>query len=238
MTRHHHRRAAGFTLVELLIALALLGLLSLAIFGSLRYGTRVWAGATRVDEQAETVGAVQALLRLKLASAYPMLTAPGDPARHVDFDGARDALEVVTFLPERDAPGVTATLRLRAAPAAEGGPLRLVATWRPLLTTGSLPAGMTDTRAGAGDPPAAVDSVLLAPIAALRFSYYGVPEDRTAPEWQDAWSNRRDLPLLVSVTVSFPDGDRRLWPELIVALRTRADVTCVFDPLIRDCRQR
>ena len=228
--RREAARAAGFTLVELLIALALLGLLSLAIFGELRFGTHAWSAVARVDQEAETIGAVQALLRLKLQTAYPMLTRATDLSeaggeRHVDFDGARDALGFVSFLPDRAGPPVTARLTLRAEPTPDGDALRLVAAWRPALGPGN-------------DGAAPVGSVLLERIAALRFSYYGVPEGRTAPEWTDSWTQRRDLPQLVSVTVAFPDGDRRRWPELIVAPRIRADVTCVFDPLIKDCRQR
>ena len=36
------RDAAGFTLIELLVTLTLVGLISLVLFGGLRFGTRAW----------------------------------------------------------------------------------------------------------------------------------------------------------------------------------------------------
>ena len=39
-------RNAGFTLVELLVAITLLALVSAALFGGLRFGARAWESAT------------------------------------------------------------------------------------------------------------------------------------------------------------------------------------------------
>ena len=55
MSRRHELRAAerGFTLLELLVAITLLGLLMAALFGGLRLGTRVWETAdARLDSSA------------------------------------------------------------------------------------------------------------------------------------------------------------------------------------------
>lgn len=219
------RDQSGFTLVELLIALALLGLLSLAIFGELRFGTRVWSATARVDQDADAIGAAQALLRQKLAAAYPILSRATDSDRHVDFDGGPDALSFVTTLPDRAGTNIIGKLSLRAAPAPGRDGQQLLAGWRPELGVGS-------------EQIDAVESPLVERIQSLRFAYYGQQPGRPTPEWSNRWSNLRDLPLLVGVTVTFADGDRRQWPELIVALQVRADVTCVYDPLIHDCRQR
>jgi len=217
--------AAGFTLIELLVALALLGLLALVIFGELNFGTRAWQTAARVDEDAEAVAAAQALMRLKLAAAYPILTRATDRERHVDFDGARDAVSFVGFLPDRAGTNITAKIGFRAAPMPDQTGLRLIASWRPDLGVGSARI-------------APVETVLLERIAALRLSYYGRRPGDPTPQWSREWSDMKDLPLLVSLDVGFPEGDRRTWPEMTVAPRIRADVTCVFDPLTRDCRPR
>jgi general secretion pathway protein J len=216
--------ATGFTLIELLVALSVLGLLGLVMFGELRFGTRAWDTAERVDTDAATVAAGAALLRAKLASAYPILTRGSDRERHVDFDGASDRLSFVGFLPERAGANITARLELAAVPTAAGDARRLVVRWRPELGVGT-------------EGSEVVEAVLLERIAGLRLAYYGAERGQAAA-WRDSWSTMKDLPLLVSVAVGFPDGDRRVWPELVVAPRVRADVTCAFDPLTRDCRAR
>ncbi len=45
------RRQAGFTLVELLVAMTLLAFLSITLFGGLRFGARSWEAV--VDSSAE-----------------------------------------------------------------------------------------------------------------------------------------------------------------------------------------
>ena len=61
--------ASGFTLVELLVALTLFGVISVVIMGGLRFGTRVWeTGNDRAEVLAE-VDAVQGILRRYMAQA-------------------------------------------------------------------------------------------------------------------------------------------------------------------------
>ena len=56
MTAPAARGAPGFTLVELLVGLSLLGLISLLLFGGLRFGLRTWeAGGTRPKGRAGEV---------------------------------------------------------------------------------------------------------------------------------------------------------------------------------------
>ena len=59
----------GFTLVELLVVLALLGLVSVALIGALRFGLRAWDTGERRVEQLNRVQAVQAFLRRRIQQA-------------------------------------------------------------------------------------------------------------------------------------------------------------------------
>ena len=70
--RPRHPVDQGFTLLELLVAITLLGLLMAALFGGLRLGARVWeTGETRLDASAR-VQIVQDFLRQRLAEALPL----------------------------------------------------------------------------------------------------------------------------------------------------------------------
>ena len=66
--------------------------------------------------------------------------------------------------------------------------------------------------------------VLIEGIETAAFRYYGALEEGREPDWHDEWTDPERLPALVALRVSFPEGDRRPWPELVIALRLGADV--------------
>jgi prepilin-type N-terminal cleavage/methylation domain-containing protein len=61
----------GYSLVELVVVLALLGLISLAIAGSLRFGARVWERTEQEIGATETARGGHALLGTLLSHVYP-----------------------------------------------------------------------------------------------------------------------------------------------------------------------
>ena len=65
--------------------------------------------------------------------------------------------------------------------------------------------------------------VLLDNVVALEFSYYGARDRGADAEWTDRWDDKQRLPLLVRVKIVFPESDRRVWPELIVALKIQGE---------------
>ena len=70
---------AGSTLVELLVALALLALIVTAITGGLHFGRRVWERDRSAEARVELEAAARAIEDL-IASAYPA-TAVGTEGR-------------------------------------------------------------------------------------------------------------------------------------------------------------
>lgn len=89
----------GFTLLELLVAMAILGLLAAALSGGIGFGLRAWEAGQRGADRLETPAAVQALLRRQIEQAYPMLAHTDEPT--ILFEGARHRLRFLTFLPQR-----------------------------------------------------------------------------------------------------------------------------------------
>src|SRR5688572_22764311 len=74
------RRQVGFTLVEMLVALALVALMSVAMLQAYRFSQRALAQTTRVDAAARDVATAQRLLRRLLEQAYPFEPAGNAPA--------------------------------------------------------------------------------------------------------------------------------------------------------------
>ena len=99
--RHHGRvvRFAGFTLVELLIAIALFGLILTGLYSGLRMATRASdAGEAHATDNDE-LRAVMGFLRFELGQVYPLVFSDeGD--QQVIFEGEPDRLMFVASLPQ------------------------------------------------------------------------------------------------------------------------------------------
>jgi prepilin-type N-terminal cleavage/methylation domain-containing protein len=95
--RHLALRAAGFTLLELLIALSIVGALLAIAFGGLRMAISAWTrGDDRAEAQQHTRGITQIVGRT-VGAACPYRGALGEgPEKRILFRGAEKRLELVT----------------------------------------------------------------------------------------------------------------------------------------------
>ena len=106
MSDRRDLRAAehGFTLLELLVAITLLGLLMAALFGGLRLGARVWETAdARLDASMRTQ-IVQDFVRQRLTETLPLETTAARTRRggrlRIAFVGTIEAVRFASLLPE------------------------------------------------------------------------------------------------------------------------------------------
>jgi general secretion pathway protein J len=201
---HVSRCSRGFTLVELLVALTLLGLISVLLFGGLRFGARAWdAGESRLAALGE-VEAVQTLLRRQLAQITVPRQVRTEDGRSPMFAGSAGSLRYVAPLPARTGLGGLYVFDLDTGGAGEG----LSLAWR---------VHRPDVPLAERNQELAGERLLLPGAAAVRFSYYGRHRPEEPLAWRDDWDAASTMPLLIRVEVSFPAGDGRRWPELIVA---------------------
>lgn len=202
------RRARGFTMVELLIVMTLLGLLSLGLVGGLRFGTRAWEAGTRQAAGAGRVELAQNLLRRQLAQP---LVAPGGNAEvsgAFDGDGAQ-LVFVAPWLAQVGGGGATA-FQLSVEESEKGR--NLVLRWFPFNAEwdGSFPEDPERRR------------VIVSGLEEVSFTYYGRTDDQQEADWSDTWRDQRALPNLVAIEGRFLEDAREVWPRLVIAPKTAA----------------
>ena len=211
MTRHRPvPRARGFTLVEVLIALALLSLLMLVLSGALRAmgqtEERVEQRVAAADDYRATVNLLNDVLGRVSARRYASLQA-GTPQQQPFFQAAPDTLAWIGVMPARYGLGGRHYLRLALEPG-EGG-ARLVLRYAPW--TGA--PGFDAWGQAAGQ-------VLAAPASALGLRYLDPGTGQWSPVWPPAGVPVSALPanLLPGAVALQVDGPTPPWPPLIVAL--------------------
>lgn len=194
---------AGFTLLELLVGLALLALLTAGLAPAMRLAGQAWDLVGRAGEAAETVQTAQGFLRHTIAEAYPASFTDADGRRTLAFAGAEDGLALVTPMPVYLGLGGLQIVRISVTE--QDGRRDLLAGWTPLLTE----------TAGLGLDRTARSVVLASGIEKLELRYYGREAAAEPPQWFSTWQGHAGLPKLISLRVTFPGG-QDAWPDLLV----------------------
>ena len=193
-------RQSGFTLLEILVALVVLGFLMVGLTQGVRAGLTMWGAQTRrVGETADLDAGARVLRRLlsgiSLPSAGGFLVASSTEK----FEALPDSLTFVGNLPT----GFGTTRRADITLELHEG--RLVLRWTPRRHELSI-----------APPPEPIETELIRRVERFDLAYWGSPSPGEPAGWQSRW-DRRDIPELIRVRLGFAKGDRRRWPDLIAA---------------------
>jgi general secretion pathway protein J len=184
-------RARGFTLLEVLAALAVLGLLLLALRQGSDFGFTAWGTQARLIARDGELDSVDRALRRLIGHMDP-----GSEAEPGTLAGDAHTLAFTT-----DLPVAAEGLPTRAADIGLGvdGAKRLVLRWETHLHAQRFVAA----------PPPHIEE-LVRNVDHLDLAY-----------WRDgAWTGSasvKEVPQLVRVHIVFASGDARHWPDIIAA---------------------
>ncbi|MGF1455076.1 MAG: hypothetical protein ACFB6R_06820 [Alphaproteobacteria bacterium] len=195
--------AAGLTLLELLVAITLLGFLSALIAGGVRFGLRAWEQGARDAAAMEIGGQVEALMRRQLAGLAPRTLRGSGREVVVAFWGDTQSLRFVGRMP-----AIAETLGdmvMEYALEDDGqGSRDLVLRWQP----------MGSSRDPAVDAPDMAQVPILSRVREVRFAYFG--EGR----WQDRWRGRQSPPRLIRITIVPEDAQAWTVPPFLIRVET------------------
>lgn len=197
------KRAAGFTLLEVLAAMALLALLLLGVYSGVRSATHtVEAGSLKI-EQIDQVRSAQQFLRRELAQAMAQAITRDDSGNSTYFIGSGTEMRFVAPLPGYLGRMGPQLIRIKLVPGDKGE--RLEATLAVLPPDGSAPKPL-------GDPQVLVDG-----ISGGGFSYRGLNAQGQPMDWQSDWKEANTMPNVVTIKLALENG--REWPLLSAPLR-------------------
>ncbi|MGH7036278.1 MAG: type II secretion system protein GspJ [Stellaceae bacterium] len=194
----------GFTLLELLVAISLVAVLSVLLFGGLRIGLRSADAVNRRVDHSAQIALAYDFMQAELADARPLPTQPGTLRSPIAFTGEPDRLSFVAVPPDHVALGGFQLLRV--ALQGQGQVRRLVVSWKQIKR-----------EAAAAEPAMLRPSILLDGVRSVEFAYFGVADRNRPPQWLDHWTGRATLPQLVRLRIAM--ADHRRVPDLIVAPR-------------------
>lgn len=197
-------KARGFSLLELLLATALLATGLALAFGIVQGAARAAASAERLAEHTDRLRSAQAFVRRQLADALPQ---PLDPAAGIDelrlLRLTPDRVEFVGMMPGTLARGGAYVQVFRLERRAGGQ--ALLFEYRMLTPQGVLPAER---------PP----ELLLDGLTEAAFAARGLGPDGRPEDWRDRWERVGQLPAQVRLEARFKEPRWR-FPSMVVPLR-------------------
>ena len=206
MIRPSRSSQAGFTLVELIVALTLVGLLSAGLFTALRFTSKAWfAGEARISQSIDA-DAVRSFIRHSMSRAQAISISHNGKDQEPSFVGDRTNLRFASTMPMGVGIGGLYLFQLESAP----GGASLTIDW-------SL---IRPDRLIAIDDGRVRPRLLFKDSPMIEFRYFGLSDDDLnaglSPRWYDIWQGSFRLPQLIEMRFLDADGAATA-PHMIMA---------------------
>lgn len=207
----------GFTLMELLVAMSLLGLVFAVVFQAFSLGIRAWEKGEAIQEEYQRLRAALSLIVDQISSAYPVTVRDKIGGEsYLAFEGKENSLEFITSLSlsPRFKGGLSFaayflkddyTTDTKTFMASEGT----------MLTKGFFAeAQRTKTRdQGTFE--------LITGITELKFAYYGNDSKDSGQGWKEEWDGKKQgrLPQAIKISLKINHNQADFPDTIIVPIK-------------------
>ncbi|MCH9696867.1 MAG: prepilin-type N-terminal cleavage/methylation domain-containing protein [Gammaproteobacteria bacterium] len=214
-------QAKGFTLVEVLIALTLLGIMMTLFMSSFRAGVRNWEAGESLASATGDRFVVQNFLRSYLENARPVIDDfTEENESEFSFRGDNHSVIFVAGLPANQDKG--GLWRFSIGLDKEGRSKELVVNVEPFYPELDEDAELSETL------------TLLSNIERFDVYYFGKDQPTDQDEdWNEDWEDKNELPSLIKIDLQIKD--QKQWPEIIIAPQVEASINS-GDPVGRNNR--
>lgn len=202
------RLSQGFTLLELLIGMTLVGFILSLLFAGLNLGTRSWeAGEQRMVTSSRQAVVVD-FIRRAIEQTYPLHWRVGEEDR-LAFAGEAESLRFVGTVAMHDGASGNHLIALDLVDGETGRDL--VMRWR-----------LPDPGAPGFEPvEQAEPKVLIKAVKEMALAYFGAQSETEHPAWHDQWLDQKTPPELIRLQLTMENGET--WPDIVAAPRTRTE---------------
>ncbi len=186
---------AGFTLLELIVSLSVLGLLCALAYAAVPLGLRSWETAQVRTQQLDDLRISWRFLQQVLTQAKPV-SDPDDPSRQILFYGSAQQLSFVSAIPGEIGPAGLSRITLQARPP-------------------QLQLRLQSLKKDQEPESQPYRTVLSDDLQSLDIAYFGRPQQQAASSWHTQWLSGKRLPELVRIRISTSALGE--WPALWIA---------------------
>jgi general secretion pathway protein J len=202
----NHGTSAGFTLVELLLALTLMSMLLALAYGGLRASTRATDKGQKILEDSSRIRAAHQFVRRQLSQLMPIgFEEEEEGAGYSVFVGDRSVIRFVAPMPGYLGFGGPQVQQLAFVPGENG---------LDLVISHTLLQGYEESLLEERDP-----IVLLENIEEGAFLFMGRDDLDELTGWLPRWEDGQVLPEAVAVEIYFTEEVYIQWPLLSASVR-------------------
>jgi len=192
----------GFTLLEVLIAMTLLGVMMVLIFGALRVSVRSWESGEQQAAQVSQLLVLHNFLRSHLTRMKPWEDDFSEDEPIFSFQGTEQAIQFVSTLPLHNR-GAGGWHKFNIQLKKNHDSKDLIVKLEPFFPALDKEHQPID------------DVVLIENVEAIKFSYFGADDPDEEAQWFDEWLEKSHFPKMIRVEIRV--RGEKTWPPLIVA---------------------
>ena len=219
------RAHAGFTLLEMVVALVILGAMLALLYSGLSFAARGWEAGDANGRRTADRRIGENFLRREVSELFPMRWKEPTVVKFA-FEGGRERLRFVSSRPAGIQQGGLSLVELEVREEDRGSKRKNLVMRR----------AMPDDEAKSFAPlEAAEPTRLIEGVQSVAFEYFGAENDFTPPAWTDEWKWPSRIPEMIRLRILADDGPQ---PEMIMRINLGEEAGCLENAFQRNCRPR